>query len=259
MDFCPNFQRVAWSHEAGGLCLLTRLRCKMWSCEYCARKNQSMWRAFLMRRLPEVSSNWWLMTLTASPKYRLEETSYKNLQSGIDRLFKRIRRVYPEIDYVRTFEKHPTSVALHAHFIVAGLAPFLKVRHAKNGQRFFRPVEKRGAGRGYWTVLSWIKVAAWEVGLGYQADVRKVSVNQASWYVTKYLTKELQGITIKGLRHVQTSRGLGSPESKTDNSWQTGRIFYQTELLPAENLKDIQLGQEVSSDYWSTANTYPPE
>jgi len=261
MDFCKRYSFVAWTRDTPvrNQVLFTRLRCKQWSCEYCAAKNQAIWRAFLYDRLPKVSDDWWFMTLTAHSRMRSQEASYKNLAHGIDVLMKRIRRVFGKVDYVRVYEKHPASDALHAHLIISNLAPFIVPGCNKNLQRSFLPVILRQGHKGVWALRTWLKKTAQECQVGYQADVTKIASSYSVHYVTKYLSKSCQQIDIKGLHHVQTSRGIGSPKGESNYQWQVGSYVTARDFKPGEEILDLQTGKTLEADYWSEFDRYPVE
>lgn len=260
MDFCSRYTRVAWArtgfnHDV----LFTRLRCKQWDCDYCARKNQQIWRAFLLDRLKQVSDNWWFVTLTAHSRMRSEESSYKNLQHGIDVIMKRVRRVFGKVEYVRVFEKHPTSDALHTHLLVSNLTPFIVPGCNKNLQPTFCAVTVRQSRQGAWAIRTWLKKTAQECQIGYQAEVSQIPNAFAVQYVTKYLSKANQQITIKGIRHVQTSRGIGSPQAEGNLSWSVAAFATARDFNPGDTLFDLQRQLVVGSDYWGENDAYPPE
>jgi hypothetical protein len=261
MQFCPRYVGVAWTHLPGNKALLTRLRCGLWSCPYCSRKNASIWRAFLLNKLPKVADDWWLLTLTAHSKLRTRGQSLENIRTNIDRLMKRLHRTFGEFDYVRTYEKHPTSEAIHAHLIVSNLAPYVVHGHYKNWQRGFVGVLARPYRLGCWSVNSYIKILTQEVGMGYIADCRPLTgdTSFAVNYVTKYLTKEQQDINEKGLRHVQTSRGIGSPKVEAKYDWQVGGFVTNRDFFPGERLTDLQTGEALLPDYWFDEDVYPDE
>lgn len=259
MDFCPNYARVAWSHQPDNVCLFTRLRCKQWSCDYCANANRKMWHAFLSGQLPIISDDWWMVTLTAHSRMREQAASYKNLQRGIDVIMKRIRRVWSDTQYVRVFEKHPSSDALHAHLLISNLTPFVIPGCNKNLQRTFLAVLLREGRAGVWSIRTWLKKTAQECQIGYQAQVEKCRDSYAVWYVTKYLSKAGQQINIKGLRHVQTSRRIGSPESESDHSWTVGNTYTALETSPVETTRDIQTGLNLSYETIVSYGVYPPQ
>lgn len=259
MDFCQRYARVAWSHQPGNVCLFTRLRCKQWSCPYCAKANQKMWRAFLGGQLPIVSDEWWHVTLTAHSRMRSEQASYKNLQVGIDRIIKRIRRVFGKVEYVRVFEPHPTSQALHAHLLISNLTPFVVPGCHKNLQPGFLAVTHRDSYTGAWSVRTWLKKAAQGVQIGYQCDVKRCESGFAVFYITKYLTKAQGNISVKGLRHVSTSRRVGSPSMESEHRWEVGNFITSLDMGRDEVLLDIQVG--ISLPYMDVASfgLYPPE
>src|SRR5688572_21535761 len=132
---CKRYRKVAYAHTGEKTAIFTRLRCKQWDCPECAKTNASVWRAFLKERLPDVSTDWWLLTLTASENTTTEQGSLNNLRSNIEKLLKRVKRVFGSIDYVRTFERHPSSKRIHAHFIISGLAPYVGFKQANRGRR----------------------------------------------------------------------------------------------------------------------------
>lgn len=259
MDFCRRYQRVAWSHQPDSVCLFTRLRCKQWSCEYCANKNRQIWQAFLSGQLPIVADNWWMVTLTAHSRMRSQEASYKNLQRGIDVIMKRIRRIWSDVNYVRVFEKHPTSDALHAHLLVSNLTPFIIPGCNKNLQPSFCGVLVREGHKGVWSIRTWLKKTAQECQIGYQAEVEECRNEFAVWYVCKYLSKANQQIDVKGLRHVSTSHRVGSPSVEGGYSWEVGNFITTMDLSKGENIRDIQTGNSISYNLLAQMGVYPPE
>lgn len=259
MDYCHRYSRVAWSHQPDNICLLTRLRCKQWSCDYCAKANQRMWRSFLMGQLPLVADNWWFVTLTAHSKKRQQQQSYQNLQRLIAAIIKRIRRVWSDVNYVRVFEVHPSSKALHAHLLVSNLTPFVVPGCNKNLQPCFLGVLVRKGHTGFWSVRTWFKKTAYALSSGYQAEVSPVRDSYAIHYVVKYLSKDSQRITIKGLRHVSTSHRIGSPSYESTKNWDVGSFITAMDMLSSEELRDLQTGQSLSYADIAQAGIYPPE
>jgi len=261
MEFCPRFVNCAYTHVSRTEALFTRLRCKQWSCEYCAKKNQSIWAAFLLDRLPEVADTWWLVTLTAHSKLRTAELSLKNIRDNIDRLMKRVKRVFGKVEYVRVYEKHPTSEARHAHFIMSGLSPWVVNGCSAKLRPMALAVMERGGTRGTWSVKTWFKKNAQEVNLGYMVDVSGAisHTGKVVSYVVKYLTKSQQDLTEKGLRHVQTSRGVGSPKQESDYAWNVVSFVTARDFTAGQEVFDLQAGTPINSDYWNEQDVYPPE
>lgn len=262
MSICRNYLRVAFTVTGPKEALFTRLRCKRWSCDYCASKNARMWQFWLIKRLPEVSGEWWLMTLTANENTRTTLASLDNLRSNIDRLIKRMRRVFgTPLEYVRVFEKHPSSEAIHVHFIITGLTPFVAHGFSAKHQRVSVGVNTR-SNYSCWTVKTWVKIIARELGMGYIADVRKFEgeVSKAAWYLTKYLTKELQAIDVPYLRHVQVTQGIGAPKFEASYTWDTASyITPYTFSEPNTRVTDIDTGRIIDNNYWEVQGYYPDD
>jgi len=261
MDFCPRFVNCAYTHVDKHSALFTRLRCKQWSCDFCAQKNQSIWAAFLIDKLPEVADEWWLVTLTAHSKLRTAELSLKNIRDNIDRLMKRVKRVFGDVQYVRVYEKHPTSEARHAHFIMCGLSPFVATGCSVKLKPMALAITQRSGKTGAWSLKTWFKKVAQECSLGYMVDVSGTisHTGKVVSYVVKYLTKSQQDLTEKGLRHVQTSRKIGAPKTTSDYTWKVVSFVTALDFLPGQTLTDLQTARAVDADYWGEMDVYPPE
>lgn len=261
MSICKRYSRVFWAYDTDNRKIIVgRLRCKQWKCEHCAVENRKMWREFLNKRLPKISGQWWLMTLTARGDTRGRIESYKQLQHGIDVLMKRFKRAFGKVQYVRIYEKHPSSEALHAHFVVSGLADYVKLDRAKNGKDIYHPTNFRKGKRGYWKLRTFVKKTALACKMGYIADCKALSgVSNATRYVTDYMTKDMQDFDIKGLRHVQTSRGIGSPKPpKSEKSLYVGYRLTKSSLIAGMAVVDVDTGEKVPDEYWKDGDVYPP-
>ena len=95
--------------------------------------------------------------------------------------------------------------------------------------------------------------------MGYMADARPLPSYQAVNYVTKYLTKKLQDIQIKGVRHVQTTRGIGSLEMVSEYRWQVSDFVTARDFAAGESVVDLQTGISIEGDYFEAFDVYPPE
>lgn len=260
---CRRYQRVAYAHTAPKEAIFTRLRCKQWSCAACAKTNQWIWRNWLLKRLPDVSEGWWLLTLTAVPWKRDRWGSMDNIRSNLDRFFKRVRRVFGDIEYVRVFEKHPTSQAIHCHIIICGITPFVAVGCSAKLQPMALGTTTRKGRNGSWAVKTWVKKIAQDVDMGHIADIRRLEgdPSRAAWYVTKYLTKSQEDLHVKGLRHVQVTKGIGSPpESDKGLEWNTAAYITAEMVGHKSTVIDINTGFVIEGDnYWEVKNFYPDE
>lgn len=258
---CKLYKKVAFSQTAPKEAIFTRLRCKQWHCEFCAKKNASIWRAFLAEKLPTIGSQWFLLTLTAHSLTRSKNASMDNLRGNLDRFWKRVRRVFGKVEYVRTFEKHPTSEAVHVHYIVTGFTSYVAVGCSAKMQPMAVGVLSRRSRNGVWSIKTWVKIIAQECRIGYIADVRLLEgeITRAIWYVTKYLTKEQSDLHVKGLRHVQTTRGIGSPPKMGDMEWRVAPYIVATMFPPNTKIEDINTGKTIDNNFWEHTGFYPNE
>lgn len=256
---CKLYKKVAFSHTGPKEAIFTRLRCKQWSCDYCARKNASIWRAFLKDKLPQVSDEWWLVTFTAHPNLRSQALSLKNLRENFDKMLKRVKRVFGRVEYVRTYEKHPTSQAIHMHVIMSSLAPFVALGCSVKLRPMAIGTTTRRGRHNIWSLRTWFKKTAQEITMGYICDARKLEgdIDRAVWYVTKYLTKALQAFYVKGLRHVQTSRSIGSPKNEKVSQWFTAAYIVPNNFAPNTAILDLNTGEIIDNSYWEVHSFYP--
>lgn len=184
-----------------------------------------------------------------------------NIRSVLDTFFKRVKRVFGEIEYVRVYEKHPTSQAIHCHVIICGLAPYVAMGVSSKMRPMAIAVLRRNSRNGVWTVKTWVKKTANELGMGYIADIKRLegSPEQAAFYVTKYLTKAQEELHVKGLRHVQVTKGIGSPPKVEDNAWQTAVYIVAKMFAPNTSISDINTGKVIDNNYWEEHSFYPYE
>jgi len=256
---CPKYTRVAWQHDTDKHRVnVSRLRCGQWSCEFCAKLNRRQWLFHLRRKLPEIGAEWWLVTFTAGGGDMTRWQSYKRLQRGIDVFFKTARRTFGKVEYVRVFERHSSRVALHAHIILWGVTPFVSVGKSRNGKMVYTPLLERAKRKGTWALRTFVKKIAQRSGMGFIADARRVDNVRATRYVTKYLTKDMQAIDIKGLRHIQTTRGIGSPKQDAGAGWYVGYRLNKTDIHGDEQVYDTNTGKLIPHSYWKDGNVYPP-
>lgn len=258
---CPNYIKVAYAHTGPKTALVTRLRCKRWSCEYCAEKNRKIWQYWLIERMPQVSERWWLITLTANENLRGRVESLQNIRTNLDALFKRVRRVWPDFQYGRVFEKHPTSDAAHVHIVACGLSPYVARTVNRNGTERFKPLEVRTGYRGTWAIKTWFKRNARDLGMGYQADVQapRGDAAAAAWYLTKYLTKDAQAIDMPYLRHVQVSQGIGTPQFEAKYQWTPASYIVATMFEPNAQITDLDTGNVIDNNYWEHTGFWPSD
>jgi hypothetical protein len=263
MDYCKKYIKVAWVKTGPKAALFSRLRCKQWNCDYCAKKNASVWRAHLLKRLPEVSQEWWLLTLTANEEARSATESLANVRKGIDTLFKRAKRVWNGIEYVRVYERHPTSVAIHAHLIVCNLTAFVVFTKNSKNKLIAAGANERKGYRGTWAVKTWWKKNSRECKMGYIVDVRRIEGDpaRAVGYVLKYATKALQDLHEPYLRHIQATTGIGGPQNEKHEGWITGSYITADTFEWGTRVIDLNTGEVIDQNFWEgrMSGIYPNE
>lgn len=222
-----------------------------------------MWRYWLIKRLPEVSSEWWLVTITAHPNTRTQALSLQNIRTKIDTLIKRVKRVFGDnIEYVRVFEKHPTSDAIHAHLIMSGLEPYVVRGCSVKLRPMAIGTSTRRGHVGTWSVKTWFKKTCQELEMGMMADVQliKDEPSRAAHYVTKYLTKDQQAFHVSYLRHVQVTQGIGKPQFEASYTWDVASyITPYTFTEPNTRVTDIDTGRVIDNNYWEVKGFYPDD
>lgn len=258
MSFCPRFKLVVWQQSAPETIIMSRVRCKMWSCSFCCKKNREMWLNFLQAKLQRISSNWWFLTLTAHERDRSAAGSLANLRKGIDNVIKRVHRVWKDVSYVRVFEKHKTG-AYHAHIIMANLTNRVTRRINRNKTITTAPYLDDVPGKT-WGVQTWFRRACRACKMGYMVTVRHLDNDQqAVRYVAKYMTKAAQSFYARGLRRIQTSPRIGSPVKRARGGWIAAKYVWASDVPEGASLVDLNTKEVILYDYWKSNIVYPNE
>lgn len=256
MRYCRHFSLIVFKQTETGIVVMQRLRCKSWDCAFCAKENRRLWAAHLRKRLPRVASDWWFITLTAHEKTRTPENSLANIRGNLDRLFKRLRRIYEKLDYVRVYEVHQKG-AFHAHLVISGLSARVQKHTARNGVLFWRSTLDPN-GKGNLSIRTWFRRTCRNLGMGYMVDVQKVStLQEVVAYIVKYLTKDAQAFTAKNLRRVQTSQRIGGLRAAVSGEWHVKARVFRSDVPQGTRLYDADKRLFLPDDYWRENLTYP--
>lgn len=252
-DFCPNFRAILVAETATGDYLCVRTRCKMWSCPYCAVKNQKMWRARIINHIQNERGVWTWFTLTAHSKKR-GAASLANLRGVWDTLIKRMKRKYGKFQYCRVYERHKDG-SYHLHAIASFHFGDIKERRArKDGTRTKYSV--------------WLKTNATQLKLGYYTHADDINVSHSGYiasYVTKYMTKFFAGqkSELGRIRHIQVSQDwLKMPDESLLKWDMKSAIFisdYEAAWKSGKTITDIQTGERLSWDTFADHIMYPHE
>ena len=193
--------------------------------------------------------------MTANEKTRTQEASLANLRVGLDKLFRRLRRIYGRIDYVRVYEVHKKG-AFHAHLVICGLSPRLQKIRTRGGFEAFRQTDKP-RGKGNWSIRTWLRRTARQLQMGYMVDVSAMeNTPQVVAYITKYMSKAAQSFHVPGLRRIQTSQRIGSPKEKSGGGWVVTRAVWGGDVGYGK-LLDAQTKEVIPPSYWLTHYVYP--
>jgi len=216
-----------------------------------------MWRSHLKKRIGKIGGIWWFVTLTAHENLREAKCSLKNIRDNIEALMKRLHRIYGTFEYVRVYEKHVKG-AYHAHFILNNLSERLTRRVNANKTVSFRDDYVKGY-KGSWALRTWFKKTARSLGMGYMVDVQRLDeIRRTVNYICKYMTKSAQMFEEKGLRRIQTSRGIGSPKPERLKKWNVCQHIWATDLK-GRNLYDANLKLTVLPMYFRENYVYPSD
>ena len=253
-EYCPHFQAILTASIANGDTLVTRTRCKMWSCEFCAARNREIWRAWLIDNVNKKAGAWSWFTITAHSKKRGERASLTNLRGAWDKLIKRMKRHLGKFEYVRVYEKHKDG-SYHAHALISAHFGDIRVRCSNDGSETKYSV--------------WLANAAKECGLGYYTHADDIPLTQHAGYIVSYISKYIVKIDasfkreLGRVRHIQASQGFGAIESLPELDWSMRSGIYLDDVIAHENagtlIKDINTGEIVTEYNFVTTYIYPQE
>lgn len=264
-NFCPNYS-ASFVAKEGKDNLVFKSRCKQWSCPYCAKVNQRIWRARIMGEVESTPDckEWFFWTLTLSPK----EHKGTMVSSALvwrdvwDKLMKRVKRDLGKMRYVRVFEPHKSGI-LHVHMLADKSYDDVVVVEEDDG-RDNHVSEK---------MLKHLL----ELGLGVRHDIRPIVTynfddnglaRNVSAYVTKYLTKDIQSLArsvlkdngLNRIRVIQTSlKWFNVTKNDAKLNWEN-RALTLTEVLYGDSdgkSLDISKDRVITTDDFYDYDHYP--
>lgn len=239
---------------------VVRLRCGMWSCEYCATKNRAIWRAHIIDTVNKLGGDWLFMTITAHGNAHRAGKTLINLKNAWKRLYDRIRYKFKgqQIEYVWLFELHSSTTLsgkkqkkqYHIHALLRATVAGDNVWNAK---------------REYWyhpEMHNWLKDNAAAVGAGFMCHCAKINDGNGglvSAYITKYMTKDAQNLVMpKHQRRISASRGFGSPKAKeTGLHWEFRAHLLKGDVLRHTRVIDYTTGEVVTREHFEDNELYP--
>jgi len=167
--------------------------CGQWSCEHCRKIISRKWairvKTHLQADKDYTGDTWYMLTLTLGSGYKDVFKAFKGLRKLWNRLRMHINReTGSHWQYCAFVEGQPHRDNMPHFHVIMNIAP-----HGVYG--------KRGTITKHAT-----HTFAHKLGWGYEADMKAVEGDKASWYVSKYTSKGA-GTVPKGFRRVRTSRG----------------------------------------------------
>lgn len=271
MLFCPNMKLVMVAKFADGSRRMdmVHVRCKQWSCRYCAPANARLWKDYILKRLSREDfegKSWVFVTITAhEDSHKISpQATLKNLQRGWGKLYHRIKTFNngKAFDYIRVFEKHENGKygGYHMHLIMSIGDAFADKKEA-----FARVLEREKIARKQGKKprkrlkrekhpARWIKDACRACRMGYEADMKQIgqTTTKVASYMTKYISKQLEILEFPPrMRRIQSSVKFGSPKRrKTGNvrQWMPRSAIYKSDLEDFDLIFDMTRNHVISED-----------
>lgn len=246
---------------------LSRLRCKQWTCDYCAYINRVQWHMRVMRTLennPELPP-FAFMTVTAPRWAHKEKKTLRVMQDNANKMLNRIKyhNRWDEFAYVRVYEQHE-SKEWHAHYLITwakywtGDAAYKKTLEDDDDLRYAnsRFLKKHMAQTGHGWKVDWQRVR-WQYDPERAGSPTVQAALQITSYVTKYMTKDVQTQVrrhrYRRMRQIQATQHF-KPEYATDfkqgekREWRVqGRYRYEDYLRDVKPIRDVQTGQHIAA------------
>lgn len=279
--FCPNMRLIMtseWPNQPKHLDMI-HVRCKMWSCEYCAAVNARQWKNYILTRLSRsdfIGLSWCMLTITANRETHKISPTYtlKNLQRGWKRLYHRLLRWNGgRFEYIRIFEKHTKGKygGYHMHIICS-----IGDMHGIKKMAFFEVLERekraRKQGKKPRKRLKkeihpqrWLINACVSCGMGFMADFKYIGSlpQRTAAYMTKYISKQWEILEfVARMRRIQSSRRFGSPKSNKSPSirvWRAKSAIFREDLRRWDKIIDQTMKRIVSDEDFEDGKLwYPP-
>lgn len=254
--WCENFKRILTAENENGDLMVTRTRCKQWTCPYCAVINREQWRARLINHINHSEhTEWGWFTITAHSNMRGDKLSISNLRSAWDKLMKRMKRHYGAFDYCRVYEPHKDN-SFHAHAIVSFHFDDIKQRISR----------KTGEPVNY---SEWMRKTAIDLSLGWYTHADNCDVGNHGGYIASYVTKYIVKLSpsdkkeLGRIRHIQCSQSWTKLEKETELFWELGYFVtkqdYEFYRENGHRVIDIQTGEILTNATFSQSVVYPSE
>lgn len=258
---CPNVRMLIKSRDyQPDRLTIARLRCKQWTCEFCAERNMNSWRRHLIKRFQDdfKETSWCFMTLTAPPYLHGQpEKSVESFQRVWKRLYDLLRRLVGEkLSYVYMYEAHKSGT-YHMHALVScgGFYDRSPVIYVWKNPLDHHPLQR------------WLKDTLASLSGAFIADVRRIysrhglsdSVS-AVLYSIKYFAKAKSWVRFKKhARRIGVSQDIGGlPKTpKGEFTWKPMPWLRIEEWYSEGVTYDLSIRREITrADFQN--GFYPP-
>jgi len=260
-NFCENFDGLAViDGDNDTEMLIARLRCGMWSCDYCANKNRLIWRAHIIDRVNKLGGEWLFLTVTAHRNAHKANKTVVNLQNAWKRLYDRLRYKFKgqKIEYIWLYERHSEKTvsgkektAYHIHALLRASIAGRNIWNARS-EFWYHP-----------EMHNWLKDNAAAVGAGFMCHCAKIEDSNGGLvaaYITKYMTKSAQQFINfpKHGRRISTSRGFGSPKKQSNGlHWEFRAHVLRGDVARHVKTTDVTTGERVTLEHFRDEEVYP--
>lgn len=261
MKVCPNVKRLIASRDyAPDRLTIARLRCKQWTCEFCAERNMKAWRRHLLERFQGdlKGKSWCFVTLTAPPEmHGYPEKSVEMFQVAWKRLYDLLRRhIGEKLSYVYMYEAHKSGT-YHMHALIScgayyDIEPLVYV--------WKNPMDHH-------TLHRWLQDTMPKLKAGWKCDIRRIYSRyglsdgvSAVLYSIKYFAKSKDWKRFKKhARRIGVTQDIGGlPKTpKTAFSWVPMPWLRKEEYDRENEVYDLSIRREVTpADF--EMGFYPP-
>jgi len=234
----------------GGLTILYRPDCQLWSCPHCANVKAKQWAARARIAIRDkIEADWHFLTLTVETRSANLDHQIEIWSSAWDKFSKRLRRaVERKITYMAIPELSPQKKRLHAHIILDWNC------YSEERMRFYSRTKNQDE---HWKYYSpWLHEHCKASGLGYIYDIQPLlEPALAASYIAKYIGKGLSEVFPKGFRRVRTSQAFPEIEAQdieTQYDWtvlpcsEAGRGILLLALLSGEIIQEVATQNKVT-------------
>lgn len=200
----PNRPYMLGHNIKTGEAILYRPDCGLWDCPHCGVVNAKRWAARIRKAVAETADGlhskcvWVFVTITLKTRSKDLDYQIEIFRHAWDVFSKRMRRrAVRKVTYVLIPELSPKKRRLHAHILMDWDC------ECKRNEQVW--INKKGEKIRQFR-SPFLHDNLYGSGLGYEYDIQPIDQpDLVSYYITKYVSKNLGTKFPKGFRRVRTS------------------------------------------------------